>query len=285
MEKDPPPSHLSDLGIAQLGETHGRERRYKYYTLSHYRTVAAKEKLEVPRYPGTLSDAVGGFLPVDESQVYKDTAALLNYVDDFPFGQDGMVGGKSVAKWKAKGKTKNPILADGTVKKGRPRKSVAGGEDGEGAKAKRGTKRKRVEETSTLTAGTTGVEPEEPPPKKKRGRPPKVRPEQEDVQGPGGDLGEGASSEIVPPKKRGRPPKKQPAAAESEVVPDLGDSTRAQPTPTRRGRPPKTPRASISKGSEVISLEGHSVLPVTSPPVDNVRNDYFQAALLAQIES
>jgi hypothetical protein len=57
----------------------------------------------------------------------------------------------------------NPILPDGTVKKGRPRKNP------DAPVRQRGTKRKQVEEVGP------GADSEAPPAKKHRGRPPKAR--------------------------------------------------------------------------------------------------------------
>jgi len=69
------------------------------------------------------------------------------------------------------------------------------------------------DEEATQPMGTALVPDEALPPKRKRGRPPKPKPE-----------GEVAAA----PKKRGRPPKPKPAEAEAEAA-----------APKKRGRPPK----------------------------------------------
>ena len=82
-EKVPPPSHLSDLGIAGLLETNGRERRYRYFTISAYRTLVDSENLD--KSTAGYSDADlsnhGSFLPVDASAFYDSEEALHGYQD------------------------------------------------------------------------------------------------------------------------------------------------------------------------------------------------------------
>ncbi|RDX56211.1 hypothetical protein OH76DRAFT_605431 [Lentinus brumalis] len=239
LEKDPPPAHLADLGIAQLAETHGRERRYKYYTVAHYLVVAEKEQVEDRKYRDVDMSAVGAFLPLDAGAFYETEEQLVAHI--------GLSAGKEGAAPKGKGKGKkrvNPVLPDGSVKKGRPKK-VAQPEGEEGAAsatpAKKGRKRKH-EETEGGEAGGVDAAGEgtgEPPPKKKRGRPPKVKP---------AETGEAGPSQATPtvPRKRGRPPKKRPEAAEGQGEGAAGYSAVVQesasqvPAPKKRGRPRKS---------------------------------------------
>ena len=240
LAKDPPPPHLADLGVVQVGESHGRERRYKYYTVAHYRDLVDKEQLDDERFRDTDQSAVGGFLLVEADAFYEDTAALERHLD-----------GVATGKGRAAGKKKrvNPILPDGTVKKGRPRKSAlpAGGDGAPAlAPSKRGRKRKRdVEEEAEGEGARAETEAAddavEPPPKKRRGRPPKNPPADSASQaGP-------STSTASAPRKRGRPPKQTPADTSQDNT-KAGPSTitlesvSQGPTPKRRGRPPKKAR-------------------------------------------
>ncbi|KAI0935940.1 hypothetical protein AcV5_004217 [Taiwanofungus camphoratus] len=244
LEKDPPPSHLGDLGIAQLGETHGRERRYKYYTIAHYQTVAANEKFEDSRYLDIDLDKTGGFLSIDKSQFYEDDATLVKYVDELKVGQD---------KGKKKRPVKNPTLPDGSIKKGRPRKpSTAAREvDGESGtvKAKQGKKRKRIDDDTKEAAAE---ESRELPLKRKRGRPPKQR-DSHEVDKAKSQPGivesnltcfvpaESVTQERAGPRKRGRPRKRM-----LDHLPELdakqchADANPIQAKKRARGRPRRT---------------------------------------------
>jgi hypothetical protein len=120
-------------------ETSGRERRHRYYTVASYRKLVTKENLDNAGYADVDFRNVGGFLEVDPSLFYHDQNALYKYQDDF----------KDKAKAKnakpRKHPPKNPILPDGTVKQGRPRKYPVS----EDPKARMKTnKRKRDEEAA-----------------------------------------------------------------------------------------------------------------------------------------
>ncbi|KAH0590291.1 hypothetical protein H2248_000453 [Termitomyces sp. 'cryptogamus'] len=179
-EKFPPPPHLSDLGIAGLMETSGRERRHRYFTVASYRQLLAKEKLDnnSAGYSDVDFSNVGEFLPVNANLFYKDQNALHQYQDSF----------KDTEKPSGKKRTlKNPILADGTVKQGRPRKYPVG-EDPKSLR-KQAQKRK-LEEAVPAEKEENG----QPGPNKKRRL----------------TTTEGADSlheNTKVPKKRGRPPK------------------------------------------------------------------------------
>ncbi|KAI0823034.1 hypothetical protein BC628DRAFT_1365542 [Trametes gibbosa] len=229
LEKDPPPAHLADLGVAQLAETHGRERRYKYYTVAHYRAMAAREGLEEGAYGGVDLAGVGGFMSVGAGAFYEREEELAGHVGR-------LMSAKRDAP-SAKGKPKkrvNPILPDGSVKKGRPRKD--GGLGAGPASAMKGKKRKREEE-----AGGVGEQDEEdePPPKRKRGRPRK-----NPLPSPRNTPQDGADSPAAPStvkRKRGRPPKNA-IDIDEQYQPSTsiaaGPSTKAD-SPNRRGRLPK----------------------------------------------
>ncbi|EMD41648.1 hypothetical protein CERSUDRAFT_128608, partial [Gelatoporia subvermispora B] len=267
LEKDPPPPHLSDLGIAQLGETHGRERRYKYFTIANFRVVALRENFEDSRYLNVDLSHVGDFLPLDDSLFYKDDTNLAQYVDNYKSKQDAAKPGKG------KGKRTNPILADGSVKRGRPRKHADGGESISKAKGK---KRKRDEtEAAEAEAGPS----EEPPPKRKRGRPTKVRPPREDEDADTGtaDAGDEDAEDKPPPKKRGRPSKRRSALPDTGAEADHDAATEQaadreeMPPPTvprKRGRPRKPVAPAPDADAEAQEDDGivESISAAALPP-------------------
>lgn len=205
MEQYPPPPHLADLGICQLQESAGRERRFKYFTMTNFHILAQKENMSSAYLKTDLSHA-GDFLDVDDAEFYEDEEELNTYVDNFqPHAWGSQASSKKPKNPKAVKvvkdkpvkppkapkapqplKRKNPTLADGTVKKGRPRKYARGdGLDGD-MQSSRGKKRKRDEEPAeagqpdgtSVPAATQAESTEDasPPPKKRRGRPPKAKP-------------------------------------------------------------------------------------------------------------
>ncbi|KAM5532192.1 hypothetical protein V8D89_014148 [Ganoderma adspersum] len=261
LEKDPPPAHLADLGIAQLAETHGRERRYKYYTVAHYLALAEREKFEDRRYHDIDMSAVGAFLPVEADAFYEDDDELDRHVREMSTSK----GTGASAKIKGKKKYKNPTLPDGSIKKGRPRKSQGTGEDGEPTPSKKGRKRKREEGEGEDGGG-------EPPPKKKRGRPPKNL--------AASVVSEGGLSQVTPtPKKRGRPPKKKIGIADEQASVSAGPSSELQEivsiaaAPKKRGRPRKVrdPAVDVSPPETVhVPPEGQENVPPVSLPIEDV---------------
>ena len=114
----------------QVMENFGRERRHRYFTQVHYTALLAKEGIEDASKQGS-SDApehTGEFMEVTEEDFYQDMTALSEY-------QDGLVAKPkrkksevtkrkktTPAKEKKEKQWVNPILPDGTRKRGRPRK-------------------------------------------------------------------------------------------------------------------------------------------------------------------
>ncbi|KAF7340022.1 B-block-TFIIIC domain-containing protein [Mycena venus] len=223
-EKFPPPAHLSDLGIAGLMETSGRERRNRYFTIASYQTLVAREKLDKDSagYADVDLSDVGGFYPFAPETFYTDHAALIKHQD-----RDArLVRNPSNKPSKKKSAYKNPLLPDGTVKKGRPRKERPEGEEFKPRKRKRKVedgeagpsepkKKRRLngkqapaddavvpEPTAADADPASNVEPPPPPPPKRKGRPPKNPPPA------------GAEDVPVVPKKRGRPKKELDADAQ-----------------------------------------------------------------------
>ncbi|KAF7320177.1 B-block-TFIIIC domain-containing protein [Mycena kentingensis (nom. inval.)] len=230
-EKYPPPAHLRDLGIAGLMETKGRERRNRYYTLQSYQTLVANENLDKSSagYSNVDLAQVGGFSAFAPELFWTSKAALEKHQD-----QD-LRALTTYTDKSGKPKGRNPILADGTIKKGRPRKHPEGegrrkrkqpeGDAGE-RDNQRPKKKAKTGDASNAAPGNSGaVLPAEP----------------SSIVGPqdlfamvglAGEYGPIAassiSSEPIVPKRKGRPPKNPPA--DGEVV-----------VPKKRGRPKKNP--------------------------------------------
>ncbi|KAI0095273.1 hypothetical protein BDY19DRAFT_917063 [Irpex rosettiformis] len=217
------PGHIRDLGVIQVTESHGRERRYKYFTFANYQKIVEKEKLASP-YPEGFFDDTGGFLPVEEDQFYTTETELFKYVT----GQ--------IKSMKGKGKEKANTGAKISTRKAKRKRGDADSED------------LSIEDVSAEGETSTSIPP--PPPKRKRGRPPKNRPLDTAtpvVTATPTDNNTSATSQIVtlpppsptPPRKRGRPRKNPPV----EPV--------EKPVPKKRGRPPKN-RASVDQTELII---------------------------------
>lgn len=142
-------------------ETSGRERRHRYFTVAAYRQLVAKENLDniTAGYTNIDFTNVGGFLPIDPNLFYEDELDLFKYQDAF----------KDIEKANGKPRkrvSKNPILADGSVKQGRPRKYPIG-EDPKSLR-KQANKRKREAAASGDLAVDDLPEEGSPPAKRRR---------------------------------------------------------------------------------------------------------------------
>jgi hypothetical protein len=114
-EKYPPPSHLKDLKIVGLMETSGRERRHRYFATGAYRELLSKEKFEAPDvFTGDDVALIGDFSQHEETAFYAEKEMLYTYQDSYK--------DKINIEKPRKRPLKNPILPDGRVKLGRPRK-------------------------------------------------------------------------------------------------------------------------------------------------------------------
>ncbi|KAG5651227.1 hypothetical protein H0H81_009422 [Sphagnurus paluster] len=276
-EKFPPPSHLSDLGIAGLMETSGRERRHRYFTVASYRKLVAKENLDNSSagYAEVDMSNVGGFLPVESNLFYKDQDALFQYQDAFKDSVK-LVSGK-------KRTFKNPILADGSVKQGRPRKYPPG-EDPRSLRKQANAKRKHESVANELEDGEegqpvkkrrTGGDQDTGQPEKtekvpkKRGRPSKGKQKEEEELQP-------------PPKKRGRP---------SKATPPDDTGNEGTPAPTRKKASTRQKTSDTMGGtSNVPKKRGRgNPIPVDEEPValdtDLVLVNEPVVAQVAQVES
>ncbi|KAI8995421.1 hypothetical protein BD414DRAFT_410090 [Trametes punicea] len=296
LEKDPPPAHLADLGIAQLAETHGRERRYKYYTVANYLALADREGFEDRRYRDVDMSHVGGFFPIEADAFYEEEEEAVKHVAALTLSKRE---GPSTAKGKKK--RVNPILPDGTVKKGRPRKHPL--PDGTPASTQKGKKRKR-EDDAVAEEGLQedqGERTGEPPPKKKRGRPPKkvvissvdgatagtgyADRETDSLNGaksrrggeeaaeanipekPSAGTTVGPSKQTPAPKRRGRPPKKSQPPAEEDAFGPAPSSDRLEQAPDVGRNPLVTlPEADAVRSSPHSSIAGSPIRQSSPTP-------------------
>lgn len=155
-EKYPPPAHIKDVGVKSLMETSGRERRHRYYTTNSYQALLTKENFESAPEVSTSDDLafVGTFSEQDANSFYGELGVLQTY-------QDGYKEKTRVVKPRKK-PPKNPILPDGRVKRGRPRKrpieEVADHKDAEPTVAvehePRPSKRRRLDPLQQESADT-----------------------------------------------------------------------------------------------------------------------------------
>ncbi|KAI0670210.1 hypothetical protein C8Q78DRAFT_1039662 [Trametes maxima] len=293
LEKDPPPSHLADLGIAQLAETHGRERRYKYYTVAHYREIAEKEGFEDRGYRDVDLSSVGGFLPVSAAEFYAGKDKLVSHVSALALAKRG---GPSTSKKKRV----NPILPDGSVKKGRPRKSAL--PDGTPTTSKKGKKRKREdlagegEVQGDVAAGAT----DEPPTKRKRGRARKNAEPPADVEGTPAVVGVEAASATpsVARQKRGHSLKQTPVAQyqDGESASAAAGRSSQISAPERGGRPsakslappeedvfgpaPPSVKPASATDATVPTLTGLSAVDIAAPssPLSSIPGSPFHGS-------
>nr|GAT43664.1 predicted protein [Mycena chlorophos] len=253
-EKYPPPAHLIDLGIACLMETSGRERRNRYYTLASYEALIAQEGFDKTSsgYSDIDREHIGGFYPLSASLFYTDTKALFAHQDSDLRALNKVAAAANGSKPKGRLKVyKNPLLPDGTVKKGRPKKV----EDGDGDAPKKKRKRKQAAEGDDESA-------EKSPPKKKARLDPVAS-----VPTPADVTEDAAVSEPAPapapaPKRRGRLPKNPPPPVAADgALPAATDSP--SPAPKKRGRPKKDPNAPPKPRGRPRKVPK----PVNDPPV------------------
>ena len=244
LDKSNPSSNMLDFGITVLDETYGRERRHRWFTFRGYKALLNQENINEAEHEPVVDLAnIGGFTDMSPGLFY-DTLDQLHQHQDTDSREE-------TTKKKRK-PPKNPILPDGTVKRGRPRKNQPStnkrkrddpAEDNGADAQTRPSKR-----TKTVVAGDVAADAgqgmliAEPAPRK-RGRPPKRKPEDEPPATP-------------TPRKRGRPPKNRtPATVVEQETPDGGEQT----------LPKTTPSASTQEVTSRVSRDKDG-LPVLSYP-------------------
>ena len=215
-DKSPPRSNMLDFGVTVMDETYGRERRHRWFTFKGYKALLSQENIkEAEHEPPVDLTNTGGFTDISPDLFY-DTLDQLHQRQDTDSREE---------KTKKKRKPpKNPILPDGTVKRGRPRKNQPGA-----------TKRKQDD-----LAEDDGMDSQARPSKRVK------------TSVAGGDVvvetDQGVSVAEPAPRKRGRPPKRKPE-----------DEPPATPTPRKRGRPPKNRTPATTAGPETSSTTAPSV--------------------------
>jgi hypothetical protein len=132
-------------------ETHGRERRWRYFTFASYREIIANEKLDDQDgpYPSVDCFNVGNFAPFVAEDFYADVAEL-HRITDYAFSKTGKVedvGEEAALKRvrkvatptrgnkRKRGEAGPDVDADGEIgrtprKRGRPRKDPVESQDG-----------------------------------------------------------------------------------------------------------------------------------------------------------
>ncbi|KAH8120510.1 hypothetical protein DFH11DRAFT_1685786 [Phellopilus nigrolimitatus] len=248
MERQAPPPHLADLSVIQVLEFHGRERRYRFFTLSGYSGLMAREGFEEPSGRYNSRDVAGakGFLEVCEADFYETPDQLLLYLSKWggkstgrprkprdtttdggnarkkPRTSQGLTeeDGKVNTTPRKKKEWVNPILPDGTRKRGRPVKDPEIAE-------KRRQRRRKNEETGADANGAASVVCEADPHKdikRKRSADDRQESEAEVVVGEfeaGADADDQdqfrpGMAQDPPKRKRGRPAKKKKKIADDE---------------------------------------------------------------------
>ncbi|KAF8506874.1 hypothetical protein F5888DRAFT_45373 [Russula emetica] len=206
MDKVPPPTHLSDLRIIPLMETHGRERRWRYFTFASYREIIANEKLDDQDGPYSSVDFsnVGNFAPFVAEDFYGDVVEL-NRLMDYTFSKTGKMATPATGKKRKRGEAGLDTLVDHTPRKrGRPRKhAVEGANVSEKSATTRRDRGRSCPEESIQPEGTIiSNDLHTSPPKvpRKRRRLP------DDNHG-----GEFVPEASVAPRRRGRPRKQPPS--------------------------------------------------------------------------
>lgn len=192
---------MLDFGVIVMGETYGRERRHRWFTFKGYKTLLNQENINEAEHGLSVDLAnTGGFTDVLPELFYETLDQLHKHQD---------ADSREETTKKKRKPPKNPILPDGTIKRGRPRKNQGGAskrkredieEDDEVGDQAQSSKRAKVgtaggDEVFGASQGTPVAEPTP----RKRGRPPKRKPE-------------GETSATPTPRKRGRPPKKRTLA-------------------------------------------------------------------------
>ena len=234
MDKVPPPTHLSDLRIVQLMETHGRERRWRYFTFASYREIITNEKLDDQDGPYSLVDFsnVGNFAPFVAEDFYSEVAEI-NRFTDYAFSKTGKEEGTAKEAARKRAKTATPTTGiSGPKVSGKKRKrgeagldAHADGDNGHTPR-KRGRPRKLATESNDANAAEKGATMTRDPGAE---------------ECPGSTQLEGTSNDRHSPsprvsKKRRRLPDKSQG---SEFVPEASVPTR------RRGRSRKQPSSRL----------------------------------------
>lgn len=106
-------------------ETSGRERRHRYFTVANYLQLVLQEELDKNSagYADVDLNEAGGFQSVKTESFYEAESELVQYANAFKDNDQSRVPKTR------KVVPKNPILPNGKVKRGRPRKIIGQKDD------------------------------------------------------------------------------------------------------------------------------------------------------------
>lgn len=245
--KAPPPSHLRDLGTVDVMETHGRERRHRYFTNATYRAVLTSENLQDGSAPHNEMDSshIGEFAEWDPGLFYGSDADFDSSVASILKKRKAQEdGGDEVSVEETEARP--------TPKRGRPRKVAAVDDSRSEAPRKRGRPRKHPL-------------PEEQGPRK-RGRPPKKkrRGSPDGLMNVSMELDGGSSSEELPIRAGAAaadsPMKDLDRRGDVEVVSEVLNESRPLES-GGNGPSSKSPRTPVMKPSVTLEVPSQSAAP------------------------
>ncbi|KAH9050483.1 hypothetical protein EDB84DRAFT_1449184 [Lactarius hengduanensis] len=273
LEKVPPPTHLSDLGIAQLMETHGRERRWRYFTVASYRTIIANEKLDDQDGPYSSADFsnVGNFAPLVAEDFYGDTTELNRFMD-YAFNRVAKPEDDTEEMARRSAKSVTPITLSGSTVRGKKRGREEAGlgidaDIGTGhTPRKRGRPRKHPLESRQ--DGPSMAKKIVAPPRESHHSPHDLEESREVLQREGASrelrdaLNGGQVPSLEAPKKRRRPSDDNYVAPEGSSPPRRRDGPSMRPpSPPFTGGQVERPH---SQNGVHTTLVGESVIPRTA---------------------
>jgi len=259
-DKSRPNSNMLDFGVTAMDETYGRERRHRWFTFRGYKALLNQENINEADHGLSVDLAnIGGFTDMSPELFYDTQEQLQQHQDT----------DSQEATRKKRKPPKNPILPDGTVKRGRPRKNQPSTskrkredlaeDDGAGGQGRPSKKAKTVAAGDVVFDADKGMPAAEPAPRK-RGRPPKRKPEGEPPATPA-------------PRKRGRPPKNHtPATAVEQESLDAGEQALPAIAPSVSSREAVQETARDMGGLPVLSypeVSGQQVQQGGPPEADN----------------
>ncbi|KAG9223138.1 hypothetical protein PLEOSDRAFT_155121 [Pleurotus ostreatus PC15] len=223
-ERQTPPTHLADLGVAIIMENYGRERRNRYFTVASYRQLLENENLDPANagYGDLDLSNTGDFTPVTSDQFYQDEKQLTQYHDAF---LETHTDEKVEDKRKKKKKSKKAATAD---------------VDGEGSTPPKPKKVVKPRKEKPVAVGDAdGTENSGPP---KRGRKRQQDNEGDDSRPKKKSKSSAALQESIQdqPQSITEPDAVAAVAMDVDAVDPLPTSVPTSSQPRKRGRPRKS---------------------------------------------
>ena len=265
-----PPSHLADLAIVQTTEFHYREKRFRYFTLDNALILASTlSDFELSQDLPTREEVAeaGSFRSHEEEEFYRDKEDLDRFLSKWD--------GRNIARSRGTGKPKapkppkprkekkekkwvNPILPDGSRKRGRPRKDSKGDRGVSAKKARSMTEdgdaredsESAEEQATKMQSSTTTL-------KRKR--------EDEDIEEASFQESFPASDSLLFPAddRRSSVEPNQNTTATLPAASSMGDDRETETAKRKKGRPPKK-RRKVDKASNTgVADAAANSLPVS----------------------